>query len=218
MSYVFPAYAGVFPKGGILFRRQRGLPRIRGGVSVWVCPCSLKSTSSPHTRGCFLLSPRDCVPALVFPAYAGVFPAFSPMPGESSCLPRIRGGVSLKSSSSGIAIWSSPHTRGCFYSGGKYDAIKYVFPAYAGVFPPPAAPCVPGTGLPRIRGGVSASQGSVSTAFQSSPHTRGCFPRSSTKTQGPVVFPAYAGVFLAITCRASWGSSLPRIRVGVSQR
>ena len=70
---VFPAYAGVFRHDNQSMRRESGLPRIRGGVSIPHGFLRKITESSPHTRGCFL--PRSSATALsaVFPAYAGVF-------------------------------------------------------------------------------------------------------------------------------------------------
>ena len=51
--WVFPAYAGVFPRVFITDARLSCLPRIRGGVSFVPGLMILCIASSPHTRGCF---------------------------------------------------------------------------------------------------------------------------------------------------------------------
>ena len=134
---VFPAYAGVFP-----FRRSarptsRSLPRIRGGVSTGRVRREVKKKSSPHTRGCFQESGQKVRRSGVFPAYAGVFPRRLRLTATLSSLPRIRGGVSFSKRFEIANGWSSPHTRGCFSRYRLTGSHGVVFPAYAGVFPPP---------------------------------------------------------------------------------
>ena len=72
--HVFPAYAGVFPCRGRHAPPERGLPRIRGGVSCANVVSCIVRESSPHTRGCFCASTLESSAEPVFPAYAGVFP------------------------------------------------------------------------------------------------------------------------------------------------
>ena len=91
-----------------------------------------------------------------------------------------------------------------------------VFPAYAGVFPrriglPPIV-----AGLPRIRGGVSHVPKDKMELLKSSPHTRGCFSKRHRGSHFYRVFPAYAGVFLALKAECLRVEGLPRIRGGVS--
>ena len=112
---VFPAYAGVFPSATARTAHRSRLPRIRGGVSSRASPRSSAMKSSPHTRGCFSIGASFDSFALVFPAYAGVFPRFSAMSGLTRGLPRIRGGVSQPLGYAPLAVASSPHTRGCFW-------------------------------------------------------------------------------------------------------
>ena len=52
----------------------------------------------------------------------------------AECLPRARGGVSERKGGNICHIWSSPRTRGCFYSAAGLTATPEVFPAHAGVF------------------------------------------------------------------------------------
>ena len=94
-------------------------------------------------------------------------------------LPRIRGGVSIQVLPLRGQAKSSPHTRGCFPAGLLSDRRKKVFPAYAGVFLMFALQKGFAIGLPRIRGGVSRHGFRKQPLESSSPHTRGCFLRSS---------------------------------------
>ena len=49
-----------------------------------------------------------------------------------------------------------------------------------------------------------------------SPLTRGCFPGNLREVVTDAVFPAHAGVFLAIGIHHSLGLGIPRSRGGVS--
>ena len=111
---VFPAYAGVFLTPLSRIDLMLCLPRIRGGVSRIVTSKDAPKGSSPHTRGCFSSSRNFLRKGIVFPAYAGVFPASVPRLCALSGLPRIRGGVSCDFQDLGVPEQSSPHTRGCF--------------------------------------------------------------------------------------------------------
>ena len=50
---VFPAHAGVFPTHPVAIVRFPGLPRARGGVSIFARFPLRPGWSSPRTRGCF---------------------------------------------------------------------------------------------------------------------------------------------------------------------
>ena len=206
---MFPAPSDCLPPCG-------GLPRIRGGVSGRQSFIHASPLSSPHTRGCFRRrAPR--APVLgVFPAYAGVFLRKMLYQAEILRLPRIRGGVSSAEVWLYLYMQSSPHTRGCFSFRLCALSSDNVFPAYAGVFlfsrSAPRLICC----LPRIRGGVSRAFTRFQSLKRSSPHTRGCFVASFCDMLNTAVFPAYAGVFLPLADTSAPGSSLPRIRGGVS--
>ena len=193
---VFPAYAGVFLLCVLRCFLYSSLPRIRGGVSILMRPKARRRQSSPHTRGCFWLKGASVETCLVFPAYAGVFPAYFRVRRQALRLPRIRGGVSFKNLLKGIEFPSSPHTRGCFYISSIPARETAVFPAYAGVFLPMSTATGYSPSLPRIRGGVSQYQLHTYHNSWSSPHTRGCFYSKKLLSDVHSVFPAYAGVFL----------------------
>ena len=172
---VFPAYAGVFLLSIFVKNRLNSLPRIRGGVSLAARDGRVSPGSSPHTRGCFRQGGGACTGVAVFPAYAGVFLSSTSFSFPALGLPRIRGGVSSLPKHSICLMKSSPHTRGCFRHARFWISFSPVFPAYAGVFPVSAIPPLVLSGLPRIRGGVSARASYASLVLGSSPHTRVCF-------------------------------------------
>ena len=155
--------------------RTCGLPRIRGGVSVFKSLLTV---------------------VVVFPAYAGVFLSLMDISTMSISLPRIRGGVSPMRHRRRPGRKSSPHTRGCFGTTLSGLCSQRVFPAYAGVFLVASGISAEIFCLPRIRGGVSAHRFRLRALVESSPHTRGCFPETHSSVARVKVFPAYAGVFL----------------------
>ena len=153
----------------------------------------------------------------VFPAHAGVFLFTDRQPDRPGCLPRARGGVSLIILDKFSSLMSSPRTRGCFQWRRSSDAGAAVFPAHAGVFLKPVSTYSNPVGLPRARGGVSASAGQDLDGLRSSPRTRGCFWEQMIFQRHDVVFPAHAGVFPVHRHQRPKQQSLPRARGGVSK-
>ena len=208
-------------------------PRIRGDVpngSRLMMPPPL---FSPHTRGCsqnlwirFLFS-------VVFPAYAGMFPAPSPHQSTRFGFPRIRGDVPVPAISRARRIMFSPHTRGC--SAGNIPAAfgDVVFPAYAGMFRRQTTrlrfagrfPACAGTfrsdcgtspvglGFPRMRGDVPRATLDDQNLDGFSPHARGCSGSSRMKFLRHPIFPAYAGMF-----RLSGESTIAALRFSTSTK
>ena len=189
---------------------------MRGGVSHTVTRAKARSKSSPHARGCFLMSLHSWRLAGVFPACAGVFleGAFKDAIGPS--LPRMRGGVSGDFSQGTTGWRSSPHARGCFSSVTATKLTIHVFPACAGVFPPALRRGELPNCLPRMRGGVSTRLFPTALAGGSSPHARGCFCLFLYHLLLIHVFPACAGVFPTHLPPLHRQFCLPRMRGGVS--
>ena len=131
---VFPAFAGVFLRPTFSCWAALRLPRIRGGVSKGVISGGGGAGSSPHSRGCFPCEGDARASRQVFPAFAGVFPTSTRISPTSSCLPRIRGGVSVVRIRTSRHQQSSPHSRGCFHVLLTLIDRNAVFPAFAGVF------------------------------------------------------------------------------------
>ena len=167
-------------------------PRIRGDVPTTSCPLVTVLLFSPHTRGCSVgLSPvqRDL---RVFPAYAGMFLDFQTLEPD--------------------LYQFSPHTRGCSRVDEAVHVPAAVFPAYAGMFrrsrenrPHPGS-------FPRIRGDVPLFQMLRKKSPRFSPHTRGCSFLLLPANLCVLVFPAYAGMFLAETQLPGLQRGFPRIR------
>ena len=126
--------------------------------------------------------------------------------------PRIRGDVPKTPRSSAGVCRFSPHTRGCSDDSQVCILAASVFPAYAGMFRSRESFSGALIGFPRIRGDVPqvAKPGDSPAVF--SPHTRGCSPPVNVITAGPVVFPAYAGMFRAGLGHTRRRFGFPRIR------
>ena len=195
---VFPAQAGVFPVFPSIHELGCGLPRASGGVSMG---------EDESTRV-----------AQVFPAQAGVFPNRAAIAGRSLCLPRASGGVSITGEFELNNNQSSPRKRGCFPFEGLACPSPQVFPAQAGVFLPVRLETLEILGLPRASGGVSRSQSDHDGSTWSSPRKRGCFRLDYPAGAVAEVFPAQAGVFLAVETVPFAFESLPRASGGVSER
>ena len=172
---VFPAFAGVFLRASNARSDEKGLPRIRGGVSGRSSESLERRRSSPHSRGCFHVPAGKCTIHAVFPAFAGVFLVLTCQIPMRRRLPRIRGGVSKDYAGKKARLRSSPHSRGCFFSSGLLLRSELVFPAFAGVFLRTTGSTATHQSLPRIRGGVSTSIAKKRIYRTSSPHSRGCF-------------------------------------------
>ena len=173
---------------------------------------SPSSWFSPHTRGCSLGLAGPLQRPKVFPAYAGMFLSIFIAKKRSSGFPRIRGDVPVINWVRDRLGEFSPHTRGCSWFGGLTNFVKWVFPAYAGMFRKTHAHYSPPPGFPRIRGDVPNRANSFNNGNQFSPHTRGCsFLWDSPKT-AKRVFPAYAGMFLPVQICKFPQTSFPRIR------
>ena len=93
---------------------------------------------------------------------------------RKSGFPRIRGDVPYGAKLVAEGEMFSPHTRGCSVRKLKYDLTQAVFPAYAGMFLPWAAPVREIMGFPRIRGDVPVTPPPPLSSVMFSPHTRGC--------------------------------------------
>ena len=173
--WVFPAYAGMFPRGITTACGSNSFPRIRGDVPSRKPGGLVKAKFSPHTRGCSFSADGVPRPQGVFPAYAGMFlPQCSQIVSHIS-FPRIRGDVPPTNRAKQCDTQFSPHTRGCSVWGHAGVGYFTVFPAYAGMFLRWAGMFTLTTCFPRIRGDVPLFR--------------------DHSDAGGTVFPAYAGMF-----------------------
>ena len=140
---------------------------------------------------------------------------FPPGPGYSHrgyCFPRIRGDVPSMRIPKRRNFKFSPHTRGCSQGSPHRYSHDVVFPAYAGMFRRVPATASLEVRFPRIRGDVPISSNSLIFIILFSPHTRGCSRKTHAHHRRPLVFPAYAGMFLISSSLLGTPLGFPRIR------
>ena len=112
---VFPTCVGVFLYGTRRRTTTPGLPHVRGGVSLPPDPRAGSMPSSPRAWGCFKIFFAATQGKAVFPTCVGVFLCEDSKVIHISCLPHVRGGVSILFTESGLFSESSPRAWGCFY-------------------------------------------------------------------------------------------------------
>ncbi|SEG17577.1 hypothetical protein SAMN05216242_12244 [Thauera chlorobenzoica] len=146
----------------------------------------------------------------------GVFPPSRYLPVRSSCLPHVRGGVSLPGRTMSNKNRSSPRPWGCFRGDYRGPCPSGVFPTSVGVFPGCWIVIEPQGGLPHVRGGVSPSPALSPAMALSSPRPWGCFRHAHATAPCAVVFPTSVGVFPTCARHGTMRRSLPHVRGGVS--
>ena len=129
--------------------------------------------------------------------------------------PRMRG-CFHSSSALGTRTWLSPRMRGCFLEELGFVAPEEAFPAYAGMFPSLFKKFLNSLGFPRVCGDVSIVRKSLSSYSLLSPRMRGCFHDKTLLAYKKKAFPAYAGMFPAITRSTGGLSCFPRVCGDVS--
>ena len=173
--------------------------------------------SSPHTRGAPRSPPAARPPSGIIPAYAGctaIRHSFSCKPRDH---PRIRGVHSTPPNPVGLALGSSPHTRGAQALKGATINLARIIPAYAGcTFNCLMTRIVCGD-HPRIRGVHEMTWGTPWERRGSSPHTRGARTRPMSTNTDRRIIPAYAGCTIPSGWPCLYHTDHPRIR-GVHYR
>ena len=106
----------------------------------------------------------------------------------------------------------SPRARGCSLSEKALFSCFTVFPACAGMFPPVASIRHPEPCFPRVRGDVPSCVQKTIPSMPFSPRARGCSSLGGICGHPHRVFPACAGMFLAISGSISIASRFPRVR------
>ena len=152
---VFPTCVGVFLTSNPVRDHNKGLPHVRGGVSLMGRAPWGSTSSSPRAWGCFYPQLYGGSRYHVFPTCVGVFLTRASRPPAGRSLPHVRGGVSAAPALSRFLTESSPRAWGCFRGRKSLALCRRVFPTCVGVFPWAAPALVPGASLPHVRGGVS---------------------------------------------------------------
>ena len=155
-QWVFPTCVGVFLEDIWTSPQSQGLPHVRGGVSFILPSVSVALPSSPRAWGCFHIANLLTPPVPVFPTCVGVFPRGEASFKTSRGLPHVRGGVSRRPDIHTLQGSSSPRAWGCFFFPVHCHGELVVFPTCVGVFLSSPCALAMSTGLPHVRGGVSA--------------------------------------------------------------
>ena len=149
---IIPAYAGSTARPDRRRVCRRDHPRIRGEHARPAARCVDHLGSSPHTRGAHRHRPARRHGDGIIPAYAGSTSGVKSSSSLSSDHPRIRGEHAQIPAGQGMAIGSSPHTRGAHSARGSAWGSGRIIPAYAGSTNSSASPGTAKTDHPRIRG------------------------------------------------------------------
>ncbi len=194
---VFPAGAGVFLKDIPSVRLIFSVPRRCGGVPAYRRELHKVNKCSPQVRGCSHAATTPGPATTVFPAGAGVFPAFQLQVVRVIRVPRRCGGVPRNFNTYLLRCWCSPQVRGCSLRVAIDQFWVAVFPAGAGVFLLLDLEKILTIGVPRRCGGVPKANSAKVSRKSCSPQVRGCSQGAGSSRLHSRVFPAGAGVFPA---------------------
>ena len=149
---IIPAYAGSTSNQPSPRRGGTDHPRIRGEHSARTCAGSMRTGSSPHTRGALAVRGAARGRGGIIPAYAGSTTGWRSRRCSGRDHPRIRGEHNGWPKSLRPRAGSSPHTRGALAPGCGKTFSTGIIPAYAGSTPSmlPLRPTM--RDHPRIRG------------------------------------------------------------------
>ena len=209
---VYPACAGIHPVGAIAALALIGLPRMRGDPPPRPVSKLLQGQSTPHARGSTFEMLQFNPNIDVYPACAGIDPAFQPFFLSPLSLPRMRGDPPMSHSQYLGFQRSTPHARGSTRNSHCIKNDWRVYPACAGIHLVRRCTCTAELGLPRMRGDPPGSKKSVEKSEESTPHARGSTFVQISKTVARRVYPACAGIHPLWTSSVKGGASLPRMR------
>ena len=126
--------------------------------------------------------------------------------------PRVRGDVPMLTSSSQHFIPFSPRARGCSRISAFTQLRQGVFPACAGMFRAGHVGVGAATCFPRVRGDVPSAGFPGPRWLPFSPRARGCSGLRYRGAPKLTVFPACAGMFLAMITALAVALRFPRVR------
>ena len=112
-----------------------GFPRVRGDVPSMAFNNQTADVFSPRARGCSYLPDNSCVPTIVFPACAGMFPPDLILAQPYRRFPRVRGDVPLPVEWIHFKKVVFPACAGMFLRIVLFLIGIRGFPACAGMFP-----------------------------------------------------------------------------------
>ena len=215
---VFPACAGMFLATPPMTLNALRFPRVRGDVPRHLHPSTRTFPFSPRARGCSLKLIVRSDKSGVFPACAGMFHVWAPGASCPGCFPRVRGDVPPAGSIGAHFVKFSPRARGCSPTPTCTTPDVGVFPACAGMFRFWPVPVSTSLSFPRVRGDVPQIQPLFSIYNLFSPRARGCSAVEVFTLKYFTVFPAHAGMFLAVCVCLVDARRFPRARGDVPGR
>ncbi len=153
---------------------------------------TIKAEFTPHARGSTPLSRQHPCQLHVYPACAGIDPLpFSVPPGS---------------------LQFTPHARGSTFPHFPSQLLHLVYPACAGIDLAPQWGHFTPWCLPRMRGDRPHFFCLLSTLWTFTPHARGSTDCEVQAAGVVLVYPACAGIDLAVKSRRCCHRSLPRMR------
>ena len=170
---IIPAYAGSTMGCPCRSIRRRDHPRIRGEHDGSSHRLTLRTGSSPHTRGALVYTMSLVVCSGIIPAYAGSTVSGLYKMHAKRDHPRIRGEHREIPFTERLLPGSSPHTRGAPLPVRRGARQRGIIPAYAGSTFSSLIYSSFGRDHPRIRGEHLYFEGIEADLSGSSPHTRG---------------------------------------------
>ena len=144
-------------------------------------------------RGCSGQGRQHYTGENVFPAYAGMFLAMTPMFRPLVCFPRVCGDVPTFPLDAFLRTAFSPRMRGCSALKTIPEHPLSVFPAYAGMFLRGSSHQHPTSSFPRVCGDVPRPGCGVVEFSQFSPRMRGCSARKENYAHHRHRFPRVCG-------------------------
>ncbi len=149
---VYPACAGIDLRSKSGKTGRRCLPRMRGDRPQPVLTEGTPTTFTPHARGSTCCRMCYDLHTIVYPACAGIDPRKEGPGRYVVCLPRMRGDRPSLAGHLLIVCEFTPHARGSTGDTLTARVIAWVYPACAGIDPPPVMWWESSMGLPRMRG------------------------------------------------------------------
>ena len=149
---------------------------------------------------------------LVYPACAGIDPAWFFYASTRTRLPRMRGDRPPGPHYRELVLPFTPHARGSTRVFPLHPIDRAVYPACAGIDPHLSSSPNTSLCLPRMRGDRPAQLSSVILAILFTPHARGSTADFCSSAISSAVYPACAGIDRRWGKTKNSGDCLPRMR------
>ncbi len=209
---VYPACAGIDPRGPCIVWLRACLPRMRGDRPKLKYYGERSGKFTPHARGSTRGELAGKEHALVYPACAGIDRYPPKVNLFESRLPRMRGDRPSVILLTERGYMFTPHARGSTLARVCLSLITLVYPACAGIDLHFFVLGHSLFGLPRMRGDRPSLPRLTRATAAFTPHARGSTRAFEKPEFYCVVYPACAGIDLSLTIPTCPGKCLPRMR------